>query len=52
MKDTTKQWLDFAETDLLTCKRILGDALLTNVVTFHAQQAVEKSLKAIWCNPG
>ena len=47
MKDTTQQWLDFAETDLLTCKKILGDGFLTNVVTFHSQQVVEKCFKAI-----
>jgi HEPN domain-containing protein len=47
MKDTTQQWLNFAETDLRTCKKIIGDGFLTNVVAFHSQQAVEKCFKAI-----
>jgi len=48
MKATTQQWLDFANTDLLTCESIIDNVLLTNVVAFHAQQAVEKSFKAIF----
>jgi HEPN domain-containing protein len=47
MKDITKEWLDFAETDLKCCKNNLFDESLTNVVAFHSQQAVEKCFKAI-----
>jgi len=47
MKDTTKQWLNFAETDLRTCVKLLGDEFLTNVVAFHSQQVIEKCFKAI-----
>lgn len=47
MKTTTKQWLDFAKTDLLACERTLNDDLLTNIVAFHAQQTVEKCFKAV-----
>jgi len=47
MKDTTKQWLNFAETDLRTCIKLLDDTFLTNVVAFHSQQIIEKSFKAI-----
>lgn len=32
MKDTTQQWLNFAETDLRTCNKILGDGFLTNTI--------------------
>jgi HEPN domain-containing protein len=47
MRPTTREWLTFAQKDLVNCERILGDAFLTNIVAFHAQQAVEKSFKAI-----
>ena len=47
MKITTTQWLDFAKADLLTCESIINNNLLTNIVAFHAQQAVEKCFKAI-----
>jgi HEPN domain-containing protein len=47
MKVTTHEWLTFAQKDLVNCERILDDAFLTNIVAFHAQQAIEKSLKAI-----
>jgi HEPN domain-containing protein len=47
MKDATQQWLNFAEIDLRTCEKLLGDDLLTSVVAFHSQQVVEKCFKAI-----
>ncbi len=47
MKDITQQWLNFAETDLRTCEKILDDVFLTNVIAFHSQQAIEKCFKAI-----
>lgn len=47
MKPTTRDWLTFARKDLVNCEHILQDEFLTNIVAFHAQQAVEKSLKAI-----
>lgn len=47
MKPTTREWLNFAEKDLVSCERILDDEFLTNIVAFHAQQVVEKSLKAV-----
>ena len=47
MKDTTRQWLDFAETDLRTCEKLLDDDFLTNIVAFHSQQVIEKCFKAI-----
>lgn len=47
MKVTTKQWLDFAKTDLRSCKNNLHDDFVTNIVAFHSQQAVEKVFKAL-----
>lgn len=47
MKATTQQWLDFAKTDLRSCENNLFDSYVTNVVAFHAQQAVEKAFKAL-----
>lgn len=47
MKASTKQWLEFAQTDLRCCENNLNDEFVTNVVVFHAQQAVEKAFKAL-----
>ena len=42
--DETKRWLRRADTDLRVAKKLLGEEPW--VITFHAQQAVEKYLKA------
>lgn len=47
MKPVTHEWLIFAQKDLAGCERMRGDDFLTTIVSFHAQQAVEKSFKAI-----
>ncbi|MCD6374082.1 MAG: HEPN domain-containing protein, partial [Caldisericaceae bacterium] len=47
MKKQTKYWLNLAREDLLVIQKIIDDPTLTNMVAFHAQQAIEKSLKAI-----
>jgi HEPN domain-containing protein len=47
MKVITKQWLDFAKTDLLNCELIVNEEFLTNITAFHSQQATEKCFKAI-----
>jgi HEPN domain-containing protein len=47
MKAVTKQWLDFAKTDLRSCENNMHDDFVTNIVAFHSQQAVEKSFKAL-----
>ncbi len=47
MKPITREWLIFAKKDLASCEKMRGDDFLTNIVSFHAQQAVEKSFKAI-----
>ena len=48
MKTITQSWLNYAEIDLLTCKKLLNDEFLTNSVAFHSQQTVEKCFKAIF----
>jgi len=47
MKQITREWLTLAHKDLVSCEKILGDSFLTSIVSFHAQQAVEKSFKAV-----
>jgi HEPN domain-containing protein len=47
MKATTRQWLDFAQTELRSCENNLHDEFVTNIVAFHAHQAVEKVFKAM-----
>ena len=47
MKETTSEWLSRAKDDLDVIAEIKNKQHLTNMVAFHAQQAIEKSLKAI-----
>jgi HEPN domain-containing protein len=47
MKQLTREWLNSAKDDLGTIRHLIEDQLLTNVVAFHSQQAIEKSFKAI-----
>jgi HEPN domain-containing protein len=47
MKKITAEWLKGAQDDLRVMEKLLGDELLTHMVAFHAQQCLEKSLKAI-----
>ena len=47
MKTITADWLRSAGTDLETIDEILDNLNLTAIVAFHAQQCVEKCLKAI-----
>jgi len=47
MKKFTKEWLKAALDDLITIEEIIENLFLTNIVAFHAQQCVEKSMKAI-----
>ncbi|MGC8493995.1 MAG: HEPN domain-containing protein [Syntrophobacteraceae bacterium] len=46
MKKVTKEWLRAAADDLRVIDRIRRDEHLTHMIAFHAQQAVEKSIKA------
>ena len=47
MKGIVKDWLVSAEGDLLLIKEIIDLENLTHLSAFHAQQAIEKSFKAI-----
>jgi HEPN domain-containing protein len=47
MKAITREWLDRAGDDLSAAELLLTRPELTNMVAFHAQQAVEKTLKAV-----
>jgi len=47
VKPQTIEWLKSAYGDLQNIKYILHDEFLTHIVAFHAQQAVEKTLKAL-----
>ena len=46
MKPSTNQWLKAASDDLKTIDALANLHELTNIAAFHAQQAIEKSLKA------
>jgi HEPN domain-containing protein len=47
MKLITKEWLNKAKEDLDVVGEIIYRKHLSNMVAFHSQQAVEKTLKAI-----
>lgn len=47
MKKISKEWLKAAEDDLKVIEKIHSDEHLTHMVAFHAQQCMEKSLKAV-----
>lgn len=47
MKYITGEWLKAASYDILTIKKILNEEDLTHIASFHAEQAVEKVLKAL-----
>ncbi len=47
MRTFTKEWLNASKDDLLTIEEIINNPHLTHIVAFHAQQSVEKSMKAI-----
>ncbi len=47
MKDVTADWLKSARADLETIDAILDKPNLAAMVAFHAQQCVEKCLKAL-----
>jgi HEPN domain-containing protein len=42
MKKLVKDWIFMAEMDMQTCERLITDEyLLTNIIAFHCQQAIE-----------
>ena len=47
MKKITNDWLLSAESDIQIIEKIIDQKELTHQVAFHAQQAIEKSFKAI-----
>ena len=47
MKPITHEWFTRATDDLATAQVLLSHEHLTNMVAFHAQQGVEKALKAV-----
>lgn len=47
MKEITQQWLKSAKDDIKIIEKILDDATLTHQAAFHAQQAIEKTFKAV-----
>lgn len=47
MKKITEEWLKAASDDLLLVEVIISEPALTHIAAFHAQQAIEKSLKAV-----
>jgi len=46
-REAALEWFKSADSDLRTIEHILDDEALTHVAAFHAQQCVEKSLKAL-----
>jgi len=47
MKKQAEEWLKAAADDLKVVEKIQHDESLTNMIAFHAQQAIEKTLKGI-----
>lgn len=47
MKTITREWLNAANDDLIAMQVMSGREEITNMVAFHAQQAIEKSFKAV-----
>jgi HEPN domain-containing protein len=47
MKQITQDWLEAASIDIESIGYLLQNERLTGQVAFHAQQAIEKSLKAL-----
>ena len=47
MKPAVVRWLEFAEIDLKATKTLMKEGSLSPVGCFHAQQSVEKCLKAM-----
>jgi HEPN domain-containing protein len=47
MKLLTKEWLEKATDDFIVIHAIIDNDLVTNMVAFHAQQAIEKTFKAL-----
>jgi HEPN domain-containing protein len=46
MLEIYKEWLKAANDDLILLDDIIDNQHITNLIAFHSQQAVEKTLKA------
>ncbi|MFO7803048.1 MAG: HEPN domain-containing protein [Desulfovermiculus sp.] len=47
MKQITHEWFKAAHDDILIIEEIIDKEFLSHFVAFHAQQAIEKSFKAV-----
>ncbi|WP_027370125.1 HEPN domain-containing protein [Desulfovermiculus halophilus] len=47
MKQITREWFQAAYDDILIIEEIIDKEYLSHIVAFHAQQAIEKSFKAV-----
>ena len=47
MKQSTQAWIELADRDIKASKKLVSDEYVANIVLFHCQQCIEKSLKAI-----
>lgn len=47
MKQITHEWFQAAHDDILIIEEIIDKEFLSHFVAFHAQQAIEKSFKAV-----
>ena len=47
MSQFSKEWLLSAEMDIRNIEKIIDDEFLSPIICFHAQQCVEKCLKAL-----
>ncbi len=46
-KKLSLEWLKAAYSDIAVLEKIVDDSFITQMTAFHAQQSIEKSLKAI-----
>lgn len=47
MKLVSRDWMEKAGEDLAATEKLANDPLVTGVASFHAQQCIEKSFKAV-----
>lgn len=48
MKEIIREWLDKADEDMRICEELMNNEEFADAIAFHAQQAAEKYLKALW----
>jgi HEPN domain-containing protein len=47
MKKVTEEWLKAAKDDLNVIEKIIDYDYLSNIISFHSQQVIEKVFKAV-----